>query len=109
MLLPVLVSPVTGFVVPLNIGVVPMIEMSGVTGTLNVLFAPAAIGPGLVHVTVGADVVHVQPLFVNVGGAVTPVGNVIVVVIMPGAAPLPTFVTVIGKSLDCPTVNGVKG
>ena len=99
MLLPVFVSPVTGFVVALNIGFVPTVVTSGVTGTLNVLLAPAAIGPRLVQVTVGAEVLHVQPLLVNMGGAVTPLGNVIVVVIMPGAAPLPLFVTVIGKSL----------
>ena len=98
-LLPVTVSPVTGFVVAVNVGFVPIIVAFGVTGTLNVLLPPAAIGPALVQTTDGAEVLHVQPLLVNMGGAVTPLGNVIVVVIMPGAAPLPLFVTVIGKSL----------
>jgi hypothetical protein len=95
-LLPVIVSPVTGFVVALKTGFVPTVVILGVTGTSNVLLPPTAIGPGLVQVTDGADVEHVQPLFINVGGAVTPVGNVIVVVIMPGAAPFPILATVIG-------------
>ena len=99
MLLPVFVSPVTGFVVPLKIGFVPTIDAFGVIGILNKLLAPAAIGPALVHVTEGADVEHVQPLLVNVAGALTPLGSVMVVVIMPGAAPFPILATVIGKLL----------
>jgi hypothetical protein len=108
-LLPVFVSPVTGVVVAVNVGFVPTVVAPGVTGTLNVLLPLDAIGPGLVQVTEGADVEHVQPLLVKVAGAVTPAGNVIVVVIIPGAEPVPTFATVIGKSLGCPTVNGVNG
>jgi hypothetical protein len=98
-LLPVIISPVTGFVVALNIGFVPTVVASGVIGTLNKLLAPALIGPGLVHVTEGADVEHVQPLLVKFVGAVTPLGNVIVVVIMPGAGAVPILATVIGKLL----------
>ena len=99
-LFPVFVSPVTGVVVALNTGDVPEVEAFGVTGTLKVLLPPAAIGPAFVQITEGVVVEHVQPLFVNVAGAVTPVGKVIVVVIGPIAGPVPTFATVIGKSLD---------
>lgn len=102
-LLLVFVSPVTGFVLALNTGFVPTIDAFGVTGTKKVLSLPAAIGPKLVHVTEGAVVEHVQPLLVKVAGAVTPVGNVIVVVMMPGAAPVPIFLTVMGKLLVTPT------
>ena len=95
----VLVSPVTGVVVAVKVGVVPTVAADGVTGTLKVLSRPALIGPGLVHVTDCATVEHVQPFCVNVAGAETPVGNVMVVVITPGAAPFPMFATVTGKSL----------
>lgn len=51
-LLPVLLSPAV-VVVPVNgVGVVPAEDALGVTGTWIVLLAPAAIGPGLTHVTV---------------------------------------------------------
>jgi hypothetical protein len=99
LLFPVFVSPVTGVVVPLKTGFVPTIDAFGVMGTLNKLLPPAAIGPGLVQVTVGEAVEHVQPLLVKLTGAVTPVGNVIVVVIMPGAGAVPILATVIGKLL----------
>ena len=84
-LLLVIVSPVTGFVVALNVGFVPDKDAFGVIGTKKVLSLPAASGPALVHVTVGAVVEHVQVLLVKVAGAVMPAGNVMVVVITPGA------------------------
>jgi hypothetical protein len=109
LLLPVFVSPVTGFVFALNIGFVPTVVASGVIGTLNKLLAPALIGPGLVHVTVGAVVEHVQPLLVKFVGEVTPLGNVIVVVIMPGAGAFPILATVIGKLLGWPATKAGVG
>ena len=95
-LLAVFVSPDIGVVVALNTGDVPEVEAFGVTGTLNVLLPPAAIELGFVHVTEGVVVEHVQPLVVNVAGAVTPVGRVIVVVIGPAAEPPPILATVTG-------------
>jgi hypothetical protein len=95
----VTVSPVTGFVVALNVGFVPDNDAFGVIGTKKVLSRPALMGPEFVHVTVGAVVEHVQLLLVNVAGAVTPTGNVIVVVIMPSAGAFPILATVIGKLL----------
>lgn len=105
LLLPVFVSPVTGVVVALNVGFVPTTDASGVTGTMILMLSPAAIGPGFVHVTVWPLVEHVEPLVVKFAGADVPVGNVIVVVIMPGAGPVPTFLTVICTSLGWPTVK----
>ena len=98
-LLFVTVSPVTGFVVALNVGFVPDKDAFGVIGTKKVLSLPAAIGPALVQDTERTVVEHVQPLLVKFAGAVTPVGNVMVVVIMPGAEPVPILATVIGKLL----------
>ena len=105
LLLVVFTSPVTGVVVALNVGVVPTIVALGVTGTLNVLLPPAAIGPAFVQVTEGVLVAHVQPLLVKLVGAVTPVGKVMVVVIGLVVAPVPIFATVIGKLLACPATK----
>jgi hypothetical protein len=46
---------------------------------------------------------------VKVAGADVFAGKVILVVMMPGAGPVPIFVMVIGTSLGCPDVNGVIG
>ena len=108
-LLLVFVSPVTGFVVPLKVNPVPDVEAFGVIGIKNVLSRPARIGPAFVHVTVCPVVVQPHVLLVKLASVVTPAGKVMVVVITPDAEPLPMFLTVIGKSLDCPTVNGVNG
>ena len=98
-LLLVIVSPVTGLVVALNVGFVPDNDAFGVIGTKKVLSLPAAMGPEFVQDTEGVVVEHVQPLLVKFAGAVTPIGNVIVVVIIPGAEAVPIFATVIGKLL----------
>lgn len=80
-LLVVAVSLVVGAVPALNTGAVPIVEVFGVTGTLNALLAPFAIGPAVVQFTVLPVVVQAHPPFVKVVGAVTPVGKAIVVVI----------------------------
>ena len=103
------VSPVTGVVVALMVGLVPIVVASGVTGTRILILSPAGIGPGLVHVTMRAKVLQVEPLLVKVAGADVPAGNVIVVVMIPGAGLPPMFLTTTGTLLGVPTTNGVKG
>jgi hypothetical protein len=95
-LLLVTVSPVTGVVVAVNVGVVPTVAADGETGTLNVLSRPALMGPAFVQITEGAVVEHVQLFDVKVAGAETPAGKVMVVVITPRAGPVPILATVTG-------------
>jgi hypothetical protein len=100
LLLPVLATGSSGVdEPPLNIGVVPAVDAEGVAGTFIVmaLFGDTLLnGPGVLQVTVCPLVVQLLVPLVKLGGADTPVGKVIVVVIGPVAGPEPTFVVVIG-------------
>ena len=104
-LLAVLASPGAGAVVALNTGCVPMVLLLGVAGTVKPLLTVGLIGPGVVQVTVWLAVLHVQPLLLNVAGALTPLGKVTVVVSGPVAAPGPLFVTVTGTLLGWPAAK----
>jgi hypothetical protein len=103
-LLPGLESPGV-VVVAVKVGVVPTAAGVGVIGTAKVLLVPAAIGPGLVQVTVPLVVVQVQPLLVKVAGAVTPEGKGSDVLIGPVVGPVPMLVTVTGRLLVTPSLR----
>ena len=108
-LLLVTVSPGV-VVVPLNgPGCVPTVLAFGVTGTWIVLLPPAAIGPGLIQVTVWPLVVQLLPLLLKLAGALVLAGSVIVVVIGPVVGALPLLVTVIGTLLGRPATKLGEG
>jgi hypothetical protein len=98
-LLPVCVSPTTGAVVALNTGEVLTVDAVGVIGTLIVLLVPFGSALLVLQATVEPTVWQLQPFVVNDAGAVTPAGNVIVVLIGPAAVAVPTFATTTGKIL----------
>ena len=98
-LLLVFVSPGAGVVVALNTGCVPIVPLLGVAGKVKVLLSVGLIGPGFVQVEIWPLVLQVQPLLLNVAGALTPLGSVTVVVIGPWALPGPLLVMVIGTLL----------
>lgn len=104
-LLPVAVSPLTGFVLLLKVGKEPTALLLGVTGTLNVLLAPLAIEFGLVQLTTCPATVQPQPLLENAAGGVIPAGIVIVVVIGPFAGAVPILLTVTGIFEVVPAVK----
>jgi hypothetical protein len=104
-LLPVFTSLLTGLVVALMVGVVPMVAALGVTGTLKLLDAPLLIGPELVQPTIVTVVLQLQPLLTNDAGAVKPVGKVMVVVIWPIDGADPMLLTVTGILLVAPAVR----
>ena len=108
-LLAVFVSPSAGAVVALNTGCVPTVLGLGVAGTVNVLVLFGVIGLGLVQVATWPLVLHVQPLLVNVLGALTPLGNVTVVVSGPVASPGPLLVMLIGTLLVWPAARLGEG
>lgn len=93
----------------LNGGDVPAVAADGVTGTLNVVIPALTIGFVVVQVTVAETVLQIQPFETNDGGAVTPLGKVIVVVTVPVVEALPIFVTVTGILLTVFTTKGVIG
>ena len=94
-LLPVLLSPVVA-TLPVNVRVLPTAAFSGVIGTVKVVLAPLARGPGLEQATVEPVVEHVNPLLANVAGAVTLFGIVSVVVIGPVVGIVPILLTLTG-------------
>jgi hypothetical protein len=98
-LLPVWVSPATGAVVALNTGEVLTVETDGVIGTLIVLLVPFGMAVLVLQETVELTVWQLQPFVVNDDGAVTPAGNVTVVLIGPAAVAEPTLATTTGKVL----------
>ena len=108
-LLPVAVSPGTGAVVALNIGLVPTAALVGVIGTLKLSELAAVIDTGFVQATVELVVVQLQPLLIKLAGAVTPAGNVTVVLIGPVAVPVPMLATVTGKLLGLPATKAGLG
>ncbi len=57
------------------------------------------------QVAVWPLVVQLQPLLLNMAGALTPVGNVTVVVMGPVASPCPLLVTVTGTLLGWPAAR----
>jgi hypothetical protein len=108
-LLAVFVSLGTGVVVAVNGCVPPAVLALGVTGTLIKLLVPLLIGPGLIHVITELVLVQAQPLLLNDAGDVTPLGNVIVVVIGPVVGPVPTLATVTGNVPAWPATSAGLG
>jgi hypothetical protein len=108
-LLFVFVSLGTGLVVALIGCVPPAVLALGVTGTLIKLLFPLLIGPGLIHVITELVLVQAQPLLLNDGGDVIPLGNVMIVVIGPVVGPVPILATVTGNVPAWPATRAGLG
>lgn len=108
LLLAVLLSPgvATRFV---KVGDVPTAAANGVIGTVKVVLAALASGPGLEQATLVPVVEQLKPLLVNVAGAVTLAGIVSVVVIGPVVGALPMLLTPTGSELVCPATRAGLG
>jgi hypothetical protein len=105
-LLFVIVSPETGEVIAVKVGVVPTELFVGVTGMLNKLLVPLVNEFGFEQITFCPEVVQFQPLLINgATGGVIPAGILIVVEIGPVAEALPIFATVTGIFEVTPAVK----